>query len=197
MGLLTAPRAADLALTRLTDLSAGDSDATALEDIWRELESDAERTLDGQGVAAVRSVRSADCRYRGQAFELEVPAPSPEPAAIAASFHAAHLARYGFEQTGQPVELVTLRLRAEGPPPAFTLPRVPAGPAKDTASLGSRRVLLDGSETDVRAFRREAMCEGDRVDGPALLVGADSTCLVLAGQRGEVDEFGTLVLQEG
>ena len=37
---------------------------------------------------------------------------------------------------------------------------------------------------------------GDVLTGPALVVGPDSTCLVLPGQRGSVDAIGTLVLTE-
>ena len=192
IGLLTAPAAVDLARTRLTDLngaSADDLDAT-----WVDLERGAARHLAAQAVEVVRSARSADCRYRGQAFEIEVDAPFSDPRAIAGAFHEAHRTRYGFAQPDQPVELVTVRVRAEGPPPAFD-PR-PVGAGGGDASTGMRSIMLDGEWTDVPTFRRKALGAGDRVDGPALLVGVESTCLVLPGQRGVVDGFGSLLLTE-
>jgi N-methylhydantoinase A len=45
-------------------------------------------------------------------------------------------------------------------------------------------------------YRRDALGAGDVLTGPALVVGPDSTCLVLPGQRGSVDAIGTLVLTE-
>jgi N-methylhydantoinase A len=194
MGLLTAPFAVDLARTRLTDLSTDCADD--LDGSWRDLEETAGTALADQGVATVRSARSADCRYSGQAFELEVPAHSADPRRIVAAFHAAHRERYGFDQREQPVELVTMRVRAEGPPPSFVMPDVAAGAGAGAARRGSRRAVLDGRATEIAVYAREALGAGDRVAGPALLVGIDSTCLVLPGQRGDVDPFGTLVLME-
>jgi N-methylhydantoinase A len=168
-----------------------------LEETWADLERDSVRHLAAQSVEVARSTRSADCRYRGQAFEIEVDAAVPDPEAIATAFHAAHRERYGFDQTDQPVEVVTLRVRAEGPPPRFEPPPIAPGTGEtNEATLGVRRILIDGEETKVPALRHDALRPGDRIDGPALLVGVDSTCLVLHGQRGEVDRFGSLLLTE-
>jgi N-methylhydantoinase A len=196
IGLLTAPPAVDLARTRLTDLA--DAAPDDLDRVWGDLERESANHLATQGVSVARSRRSADCRYRGQAFEIEVDAPAADPQAIAAAFHAAHRERYGFHQADQSVEVVTLRVRAEGTPPRFSPPMVPEGSGSaDTASLGRRRILLDGEEAELPVLRREALEAGDRIEGPALLVGADSTCLVLPGQHGTVDAFGSLLLRDG
>ncbi len=194
MGLLTAPIAVDLALTHLADLAS--TDGKALDERWLELHGEAERTLASQGTRAVAFVRTADCRYRGQAFELEVEAPMPDPIAIAAAFHAAHHSRYGFDQKDQAVEVVTLRLRAEGPPPAFALPSVHEGTGTDAALRGTRSIIIEGSAVDVPVFEWTLLGAGDVIEGPAVLDGVDSTCLVIPGQRGRVDPFGTLVLEE-
>src|SRR5437016_10437866 len=51
--------------------------------------------------------RSLDLRYRGQGYELNVPA----TANVAARFHDEHQRRYGYHHAGREIELVTLRLR--------------------------------------------------------------------------------------
>jgi len=45
-------------------------------------------------------------------------------------------------------------------------------------------------------YTREALGAGDRLAGPALVAGVDSTCLLLAGQSAEVDRFGNLLIRE-
>src|ERR1035437_1977932 len=52
--------------------------------------------------------RSADLRYRGQGFELNI-AFSPN---LVSEFHHEHHFRYGYSHPEREVELVTLRLRA-------------------------------------------------------------------------------------
>jgi N-methylhydantoinase A len=164
--------------------------------VWRDLERDAEALLAAQGSAASTVTRSADCRYRGQAFELEVSAPQADPAAMGDAFHAEHLERYGYQQRDQVVQAVTVRVRAEGPPAAFSLPPVPEGRGADAAQIGRRTVHTAGTTVECAVYGRDALGWGDRFEGPALVVGVDSTCFGLPGQRGQVDAVGTLVLTE-
>jgi N-methylhydantoinase A len=195
IGLLSAPIAVDLARTKMTELDAPDASGELLA-VWRDLERDAGALLAAQGSVAATVTRSADCRYRGQAFELEVPAPRADPTAIGEAFHAEHLERYGYHQREQAVQLVTVRVRAEGPPAAFSLPAVPEGRGADAARIGRRTVRTASTAVECPVYGRDALGRGDRFEGPALVVGVDSTCFVLAGQRGEVDALGTLVLTE-
>lgn len=195
LGLLAAPVAHDVARTRVHDLSR--VAATDLAAEWQALVQQAGALLAAQGVEAARVVRSVDCRYRGQAFELEVAAPTAEPSHVAAAFHLAHRERYGYDQPDQPVEAVTLRVRAEGPPPDFVLPTIADGRGADTARRGERTVLVDGAPRPVPVLARDSLGAGDTFAGPALVTGVDATCLVLPGQAVEVDGFGNLVITEG
>ena len=197
IGLLTAPLAVDLARTRMRDLTGAQApEGEEIDAGWRELEEEANRALAAQGSQVERSRRTADCRYRGQGFELEIPAPTSDPASIADAFHAAHRERYGYEQRERVVELITLRVRAEGPPSPFAMPAVPEGRGADGARAGERDVLVEGRTVTCPVYRRERLGAGDVLSGPAVVAGPDSTCLVLDGQRGSVDGFGTLVLTE-
>ena len=63
---------------------------------------------------------TCDLRYRGQAFELNVPL---EPArTVAARFHDAHRERYGFADEAAAIELVAVRTRPSCPVPRWTSP---------------------------------------------------------------------------
>ncbi|HEU5004112.1 MAG TPA: hydantoinase/oxoprolinase family protein [Actinomycetota bacterium] len=122
LGLLAAPLAADVALTRpMVDPFLKDVEA-----VLDQLAAEAADGLRRQGAEPAVTEARIDCRYRGQAHEVSVPFTSlAELAELPAAFGAAHQARYGWEAPGDPVELVTFRVRALGPEPALPLPPVP------------------------------------------------------------------------
>jgi N-methylhydantoinase A len=196
MGLLAAPVAAETVRTSIRDLAA--TDAEALRSGWERLERDALTTLGAQGIEPAAVRRAADCRYRGQGFELEVAAPAGgDPGALAEAFHVAHRDRYGYGHSGAPVELVNLRVRAEGPPPRPTLARVGHGRGAAAARTGSRRITLDGEPVEAAVFARDLLGSGDVLDGPVVVSGLDATCVVLPGQTATVDSYGNLLIREG
>lgn len=115
VGLLAAPLAADAVRTRLRRLDRVTADDLAA--VWDELAREAEDLLREMGAPSEQRRRTADCRYEGQAYELEVAVDEPLPEVIAASFHDAHEERYGYAQRDEPVEVVNLRVRVEAAPP--------------------------------------------------------------------------------
>jgi N-methylhydantoinase A len=194
IGLLAAPTAADTVATRVRDLAVL-SDAE-LEAAWRGLEAEARSLLSRQGVSAARVTRSADCRYRGQAYELEVEPRQPSRDELAGAFRRAHLERYGYVHEGEAVEVVNLRVRAEGPVPGVPAGQVPPGRGAGEALRGTRSAMVEGTREECRIYDRDALGHGDRLAGPALVTSIDSTCLVLRGQEAEVDGLGNLLIKE-
>jgi N-methylhydantoinase A len=78
----------------------------------------------------------ADLRYRGQSFELTVPL-QPD---LAAAFHRAHEARYGYADSGRQVELVAVRTAEVTPAPPFELP-----PGEPLEAAGPSVIELAGA----------------------------------------------------
>jgi N-methylhydantoinase A len=78
----------------------------------------------------------ADLRYAGQSFELTVPL-GPD---LAAAFHRAHEARYGYADADRPVELVAVRTADVRPGPEAELP-----PAKPLDERGPALLELAGA----------------------------------------------------
>jgi N-methylhydantoinase A len=70
----------------------------------------------------------ADLRYEGQSFELTVPVSPDEE--LAAAFHRAHAARYGYADRARPIELVAVRTAEVRPAPPLELPPPPEGPLR-------------------------------------------------------------------
>ena len=78
----------------------------------------------------------ADLRYRGQSFELTVPL----GLGLAAAFHRAHEARYGYADPERQVELVAVRTAEVRPGPPLELP---AG--EPLEATGPRTIELEGA----------------------------------------------------
>src|SRR5215831_5189262 len=78
----------------------------------------------------------ADLRYAGQSFELTVPLEED----LAAAFHRAHEARYGYADPARPVELVAVRTAEVRSGPDARLPA-----AAPVESRGPARIELEGA----------------------------------------------------
>jgi len=161
-----------------------------------------ELTSEGIGKEEIRFSLSADLRYAGQAHELNIPFPLvTDPAKIdrdalvslASSFHAAHHHAFGHSSPQEKVELVTLRVRAIGPPASIDLRREPSGSSTPIAQIP---VWFDRSgsvPTEVR--RRRGLSPGEAFVGPLLLVGEDSTLIVPPRVEGRSDRYGNVILE--
>jgi N-methylhydantoinase A len=144
-------------------------------------------------------------RYAGQNYELLVPVPeetwspgdSVEP--LRRRFLDRHETVYGFAAADEPIQIVNARLTARGVPEPPEVRREKVGPAEPSEALrGRRRVWVDAERgfVDAPVYDRAALRAGHRLSGPAILDQFDSTTVLLAGQRAEVDEVGFVVVSE-
>ena len=149
--------------------------------------------------ATSAATAAADMRYVGQSWDLRVPIPTGRstPGAVARlrrDFDALHERAYGYASPDAPVETVHLAISVSAPAGADggvdgRAPRgAPAGsdpaPGDRTAEpVGHRPAYVDGTDglTDVAVYDAAALQPGDRLDGPALVDGADSTTYVASG----------------
>jgi N-methylhydantoinase A len=131
--------------------------------------------------------RSADLRYRGQSYELNVPWRSARQAF--AAFHREHDRIYGYSLPKREVEVVTIRVRARV---TLAKPRI-VRPARRKGAAGFRRVWI-GSWRRVPEWDREQLSKTPR-QGPALVLDYGSTTLVPPGWRFHVDGAGNLLLR--
>jgi N-methylhydantoinase A len=183
LGLLATPLAADVALTRLMS----DPDPAEVSSLLDELCRQAREVLAHQGVDPAAVIRRIDCRYRGQAHEVPVEVEADvDMNRLAEGLAAGHRARFGWDAAGEPVELVTFRVRATGPDPGLRLPEVAPGsgarPAEHVAG--------------VPAYLRSDLGAGDRIAGPCLVWGEDSSVVVEDGWGAEVTRRGSLLIQQ-
>ena len=178
--------------------------AEKLGSIFSALEGQAAADMAAEGVdpASVTVRRSLDMRYRGQSYELTVPAlPSPPAAAsshaLEEGFHAEHAAIYGHSSPGQPTEIVQARLQAIGRMAKPALSRLPDPPDRPAPAPGDYRRVRLREWREIPIYRRCDLLPGHRLDGPALVLQEDTTTLVAPEWRGAVDGWGNLVMSYG
>lgn len=157
------------------------------------LKADGARWIrDEQGYAGtVVESLSADMRYHGQSFEIEVPLcenwiEHGEVAALTEAFHRQHLVIYDFNDVEAEVQIVNLRLVVAGATPQPTLR--PSPPA--AAAIAPERMIpvwLDGASREVALYHRAALLPGHRFAGPAVVAQDDTTICIPDGFDAEVD----------
>ena len=139
-----------------------------------------EMAVPGKGSAAVY----AEVRYVGQSHELTVVA-GPEWRQIRSGFEQAHRSHFGFDRSGEPIEIVDLRAEVTGVSslgwgdlPLRSVDRVPT----PVSTTEQGRVVWD----------RDHLPAGFETRGPALIVERDSVTLLDADDHVVVHEDGTL-----
>jgi len=134
---------------------------------------------------------TADMRYCGQGFELNVPFSS----SCVEEFHRQHALRYGYNHPEREVELVTLRLRA-----ALKSPPVRLQPSRNVRQESSRQekrpIWFEGKATPTILYERERLRAG-RLRGPALIAEYSATTVVPLGVQFHIDPIGSLILALG
>ena len=103
---------------------------------------------------------------------------------------------YTFAQEDTPVEIVTLRVDAEGAFPPPVMPILPPGSGSESAMTGEISIASATGPLRAKVYDRTRLGAGDIVSGPAVLTQLDATTLLLAGQTAEVHSLGSLIVRE-
>lgn len=199
LGLLISDVLYDYSVSRVRPWSEVGADALA--ETFAEFREQGRGRLAAEGLDPARQEfeRSVDLRYEGQSFELRVPVPEDLDAAalgtVAERFHERHRQRYGHASPDEPVELVTVRLRARGVVATPDLRPAEAGGTVTDARRETRPVTFDGEARETPVYEREELPTGGEFDGPAVVEGSGSTAVVRPGQAARVDEYGSLVVE--
>jgi N-methylhydantoinase A len=185
-------------------------DLAELNETWRRMEAEALAQLAGEGFtgAATRLKRLVDLGYHGQSFELTVPvAPGAlDPSSIARleeDFGREHERTYGHRAgPEEPVELVTLRLVAQGIPERSRVPdrlQEPlalAGRGRGGGSAAATRQVYFGPERGRLAtpILRRGDLATPRI-GPCIVEEYDATCLIPPDAHARLDDYGNIVIE--
>ena len=182
-----------------------DQSRTVMLDVWHNIEKKLDKTFkemersagvalrrEGFPISKQQHERLLAMRYKGQSFELEI---KQKGADIAAEFHRAHRARYGYAQSNV-VEVVSARVRSTG---------MVEKPAQQRSRIGSKQgyakpsqqasAYLDEKQVQVAVYDRDQLAAGARLRTPCIVTEYSSTTLVPPGAKAEVDGYGNLIIQ--
>ena len=165
--------------------------AGPIRSLIREFTAKAREDLRAQGLDPTRALveASADLRYRGQSYEINVPVRGD----LGSAFRRTHRRRYGYASRSEPIELVTVRLVARVPRRAF----VPRPPRDVQPLVRTRRVLFEDGWREARVYARASLPVGFAAVGPAIVEEDYATTLVPPGASFRVDGLGLLDVEVG
>ena len=201
LGLLMADLRHDFAQTVLKPGS--ELSATEITNWYEQLETQAMEQMSREGIASgdVSLVRTADARYVGQGYELEVQSASGkldqgEIDEIMERFHEAHIRNYGYASRDNAVEVVNLRVTALAsmPRPDLAHDSQDAGGDPSRAIIGQRDVYFRNEPKETSIYDRSGLRPGDVIKGPAIVEQLDSTTVVWENQTASVDNYLNLLV---
>jgi N-methylhydantoinase A len=170
-GLLAADETRDAVRTRQGPLA--EVDPEAVDALYGELADGLLGEVSDPDAARVEY--AADCRYAGQSFELTVDVEPPfDPTAVGERFAAAHESAYGY-RADEPVELVNCRATATVPRSA---PAIESVGAPDAEPRTTREAVFPDGTHETPVYDRDRFPVDERVAGPVVVEGPESTVVV-------------------
>ncbi|MFL6242005.1 MAG: hydantoinase/oxoprolinase family protein [Acidimicrobiia bacterium] len=201
IGLVSSDLTVDLVQTRILDLEH--ADASALTELFDELEARGRKELDDAGATFVMT-RSADMRFHGQAHQLTVSVPDgplgdEDLSGLAKRFHEVYRRTYGIDADA-PAQLVNARVRVVRVVDKLSPRPHPVAERDANVALASERAasfVEVGGFTTTPVFDWSRLEPGSRLVGPAIVEGADATIVVPPGYSAAVDRWRNVLLASG
>jgi N-methylhydantoinase A len=201
IGLLLAEVEHEFSMSLMTD-TARLSDARVIASFEElEVRAVAEIHAEGHSLDQVELRRFADLRYSGQAYELSVTVePGDLLADLVERFHTEHARTYGHRSAGDPVELVTMRIKARvlSEHGARTYSQLSAGkgPAPAVPETSYRNAYFGSAHGWIRTpvVARSGLGKSWR-SGPIVIEEYDATCVVPPRARARVDELQSIEIE--
>ena len=191
LGMLTAPRVRQLALSRPKPLSKVSDQWLTTEINHLSGQGSEQLCAEGVDISEIATQISLDLRYEGQSHCLNISFETQ--AQSERDFHQMHQSLYG-HRLNLPIELVTIRTRSTAPA-AVSNPRAHApheGFSRHSDSPTSSVDLIGLGTTSL--WMKDQLASTQTVIGPALICEPLSSTLVATGWQANVDNFGNILL---
>jgi N-methylhydantoinase A len=181
-------------------------DFQKLNQLYQQLETQASQVLSEEGVVGddVRFLRFIDMRYVGQSYELKIDVPQGDlrigdELNLNAAFFKAHEQAYGYADTTEPTEVVSLRLTAIGAIRRPELSQLEQGEQdSEDAVKGERDVYFSevGKMVRCKVYSRYLLKGANKVVGPAIVEEIDSTVVIHPNYFADIDAYGNILIRE-
>tara|TARA_R110001599_G_scaffold3596_5_gene19862 strand:+ start:10951 stop:12975 length:2025 start_codon:yes stop_codon:yes gene_type:complete len=174
--------------------------AEELEGLFAELATEGREAVMEDGISGdrVSFLRSADMRYSGQEYTINIALPLElDIDALSTRFHETHKQRHGHSSPGAPIEFVNLRLAAIGAIGKYDEhPHKVTGDGSD-AVTGQREAVFRGTTLGTQVLRRDRLPVGYQAFGPAIIEEQSATTVLPDGWQLRVDGESNLILTRG
>jgi 5-oxoprolinase (ATP-hydrolysing)/N-methylhydantoinase A len=177
---------------RFCRIDTAEADLSALEALEAEMRVNLESAIGRDGEH--EWIRSADVRYGGQSWDIEIDFPGSavdrdSVAALVARFEREHERLYGVrDEEGSPVEIRALRLAVLGPVREDT--ELVIGRQGTSAAVASRLADFGDGPVETRVVGRQEVRVDEDIPGPLMVDEYDTTVVVPPGwvvRRGTTD----------
>jgi N-methylhydantoinase A/oxoprolinase/acetone carboxylase beta subunit len=187
-------------------VQADEVDSKDITKEFRRLEKTCEQKREGVGITSthLRILRSAEMRYVGQSYEIEVPFPEGEGnitqgivKEIVKRFHEVHKAVYKHNIPDSPVEFVNLRVVYRQAAQLIPEPReLDLTDGTEVPPKSFCKAYFDESQGFFKTpvFERSELKAGQIIKGPAIVEQADTTTVIYPQNIAKVDKFGDLIM---
>ena len=195
-GLLTTDLQHHYARTYVTELQ--EADLSLIRTLLEEMGKEGREALTNEGLpeGKVHIACSADMRYVGQSYQLEVPVDLKSNLEdLERDFHDIYYQAYGYSRKEMTIEMVYLRVVASG---RFDKPELRSddtGGALCEAFKEERSVYFQGCFVDCPVYHRGRLGPGSSFDGPAVIEEYGSTTVIFPAWKASVDPYANLILE--
>lgn len=177
-------------------------DLDEMNGLFEDMEKEARASFRASGIPEDKLTlkRTADMRYVGQFHEVETEVPAgklkrAQVDAFIARFSRKHEELFTFAMPWQPVEILSLRLKATAPRAPFRLRQIEKAGSNPKAALKRRRKCrFDGRDVDTPVYDGDRIRAGHVLTGPAIVEEPTMTVVVPKGFRCRVDNYKNYVL---
>ena len=204
LGLL----ASDLSVDRVrtANLDEANVDASEIEAIFSELEASGASELESHAEepGTLEVTRSVDVQYRGQAHALTVgvahgtlgATAAPSAAEISEVFKRRYRDDFGID-LDRPTQFVNFRARVTRVVEKLSIAPRPHTQKSEAAPTGERRAYFveRGRFAATPVYHRDALAPGQRIPGPAIIEGTDSTLVIPPTWTASIDAHGNALLE--
>ena len=205
LGLMTTDLIYDYSRTEL-QLASG-ADLEKLDQDFAELAAEALARLVEDRVPEDRRMiqRVANCRYKGQGYELRVSVPDGKVSdetvsAIKTKFHQAHEKEFGKAFVGNDIEIVNIRVVGIGKIPDLKWPRLEKGGADPSSAYKyEKEVVFEAAgqpqALKTKVYERSLLKSGNMLIRPAIVEQMDSTVVINPAHEAIVDDFENIMIR--
>ncbi|MBB3065400.1 hydantoinase/oxoprolinase family protein [Limibacillus halophilus] len=201
IGFLKAPVAYEVVRSRYMRLSS--FDAKVANAVMEEMRAEAQAILD-QGAPGAALVETAEAfmRYHGQGHEISVAIPTGRLTEVHGrelrqAFTTAYEALYGRSIPGMDIEVLSWTLTLSTKPEPVTVIE-PTETSSGSLLAKGTRSLFDpglGKRVEAAVYWRDDLSPGHRIQGPAVVVEAQTTTVISAAFEAEVNARGYVILE--